>query len=79
MREQGYFVNDAVIAKLECARDYLVEMNDKLTNILMELEELPDEEYKPRRNEYRAISEAHSRIDYALDHIDKAFSALRKA
>ena len=78
MREQGYFVDEAIIAKLECARDYLLGMDDKLTDILMELEELPDEEYKPRRNEYRAISEAHSRVDYALDHLKQAFSALRK-
>ena len=79
MREQGYFVNEAVIAKLETARDYLRGMDDKLTDIIMEIEALNDEEYKTRRNEYRAVYEAHSRIDYALDHIDQAFSALRKA
>ena len=78
MREQGYFVNEATIAKLETARDYLRGMDDKLTDIIVEIETLDGEEYKMRRNEYRAVYEAHSYIDYALDHIDQAFSALRK-
>lgn len=79
MREQDYFVNEATIAKLETARDYLCGMDNKLTDIIVEIEALDDEEYKTRRNEYRAIYEAHSQVDDALDHIDQAFSALRKA
>lgn len=78
MREQDYFVNDTIIAKLECAHDYLSGADDKLTDIIVEIEELSGEEYKARRNEYRSVYEAHSQIDYALDRIDRAFSALRK-
>ena len=79
MREQGYFVDIFTIDKMEQARDLLRTIDDRLTDVIVEIEGLNGEEYKTRRAEYRSVYEAHSRIDYALDHLDQAFSALRKA
>ena len=79
MREQDYFVDIFTIDKMEQVRDLLCTIDDKLTDIIVEIEGLNDEEYKTRRAEYRSVYEAHSRICYALGYLGQAFSALRKA
>ena len=78
MKEAMYYGLDASdIEMLIRARDYLDSIKDTIVSKMVEIEQLSDEEYKSRRNEYRGLENANAHLDYALDYVEQAFSNLR--